>query len=220
MVSLESPTRPTTPQTGLLSAFLAAYVECKNNIAATARHLQIPLETALDLLAEPALQARLAALDESERRAARQAATDSVHQAMAALTRISQMQGMTEYSLKAASHLYRASIWLVRIAEGKVTPDRLPDRLRPRSASPPPSSDADDAARAADRLFRAAQASPIVPRAFTHVPAPRMPAPSSPRQPAAPPSNPSAARNLVAAATATPPAPLDARASNPAPRPP
>lgn len=135
MASLETPFPPSTqpaavpPLSPAASAFLAAYVACGSDILAAAGKLQISLETALDYLADPALKARLAALDDSERRNARHTATAAINRAISTLSRFTEAQWLSPNTLNAAVHLYRASIWLVRIAENKVPPDRLPARF-------------------------------------------------------------------------------------------
>lgn len=135
MVSLETPSPPSTPPAAApslspdASAFLAAYVACGSDILAAAGKLQISLENALDYFADPALKARLAALEDSEKRKARQTATAAVNLAITTLSRFTEAQWLSPNTLTAAVHLYRASIWLIRIAENKVPPDRLPARF-------------------------------------------------------------------------------------------
>lgn len=132
MVALEAhPQAPSGPLPPALAAFLDAYVECKSKVLATAGRLKIRLETALEYLADPALKARLATLDESERREARQTAIATINRAIGTLSRFTEAQWLSPSTLNAATHLYRASVWLVRIVEGKVTSDRLPRRLQP-----------------------------------------------------------------------------------------
>lgn len=145
MVALEAPSQPAAPPplSPGQSAFLAAYVEAKSDILAAARKLQIPLEAALTQFADPALQAHLALLDESGKRAARETAVATINRAAEALTYLAQHGAGHEIRQKAAANLARAALWLVRIAEGKVGPDSLPQRYarqpRPQPERPPPS---------------------------------------------------------------------------------
>lgn len=146
MVALEAPSLPAAPPplSPAQSAFLVAYIEAKSDILATARRLQIPLEAALTQFADPALQAHLSLLDESAKRAARETAIATIHQAIAGLNRAMEYKGDPLHTAKASGHLARAALWLVRIAEGKVGPDALPPRYarqpRPQPERPPPSS--------------------------------------------------------------------------------
>lgn len=139
MVALEAPIQATPrrePLSPPAAAFLAAYVRCRADIVAAAQLLHITLEAALDLLTDPAVASRMEVIDESQKRAARYAAIDNISHAATVLSDLAKNAPDAPTRQKAASNLYRASIWLVRIAENKVPPDRLPDRYRARASSP------------------------------------------------------------------------------------
>ena len=139
MVALETPMQAAPrrePLSPPAAAFLAAYVRCRADIVAAAQQLSITLEAALDLLTDPAVASRMEVIDESQKRAARYAAIDNISHAATVLSDLAKNAPDAPTRQKAASNLYRASIWLVRIAENKVPPDRLPARYLTGGSSP------------------------------------------------------------------------------------